>query len=153
MPGIDRQVPVFVYPARRNLAKIEAELKTLQQVYGLSDLYLYRSETEISAICLRTFPLPRLEKILRASTAMNTGAVLKYKQLFFRIGEKKTSDGRVLTSAPVYEKTIPAPDENNRHYVSRPHALFFADFISLTPYPRMHGHGEVILAHTVIEDE
>jgi hypothetical protein len=153
VPGIGRQIPFFVYPARRNPAKIEAELKSLQQVYGLTDIYLYRSETELSAICLRTFPLPRLEKILMASTSMNKGTLLKYRQLFFRLGEKMTSDGRVCASAPVYEKTISAPPENNRYYVSRPHHEFFSDFIALTPSPRLHGNGSVFLTHTVIEDE
>ena len=153
VPGIERQIPVFVYPARRNITKIDAELKGLQHVYGLSDIYLYRSETEISAVCLRTFSLPRLEKILMASTSMNKGTLLKYKQLFFRVGVKKTSDGTVGTGAPIYVKTIPAPYKNNCHFVSRPHQGFFSDFIPLRDYPRMHGDGEVFLTHTVIEDE
>ncbi len=153
VPGIDRQVPVFVYPPRRNIAKVETELVRLQQVYGLSDIYLYRSETEITAICLRTFPLRRLEKILRASGSTNYGSLLKYKQLFFRVGEKHTENGRVCASAPVYVKTIVAPDANNAHYISRPHYRFLAGFIPLRTSPRMHGEGDVFLTHVVIEDE
>lgn len=153
VPGIDRQIPVFVYPARRNPAKIEAELRALQQVYGLSDIYLFHSETEIAAVCLRTFPLSRLEKILKASTSMNTGTLLKYRQLFFRIGEKRGGDGRVCAGAPVYQKTILAPVGNNCHQVSRPHLRFLSDFLQPGEYPRQHGEGEVILTHAVIEDE
>ena len=36
-------------------------------------------------------------------------------------------DGYVA-GAPVYEKTIPAPDENNRHYISRPHLQVLLGF-------------------------
>jgi hypothetical protein len=153
VPGIDRQVPIFVYPPRRNLQKIETELSALQQVYGLSDLYLYRSETEISAICLRTFPLRRLEKILKASTSNNFATLLKYKQLFFRVGAKEDSEGRRCAGAPVFTKMIPAGDAGNAHYVSRPHHKFLADFMPVRAYPRMHGEGAVFLTHAVIEDE
>jgi hypothetical protein len=151
VPGIDRQVPVFVYPRRRNLQKIEEELKRIQQVYGLSDIYLYQSETEYSAICLRTFPLSRLRKIIGASTSTNYGTLLKYHQLFFRVGETRDANGTLCAGAPVYQKTIPGHG-NNGHYVSRPHYRFLSDFLPLEDYPRMHGEGEVCLTHTVIED-
>ena len=153
VPGIDRQIPFFVYSPRRNLQKIVAELVTLQDTYGLSDIYLYRSETGISAICLRTFPLRRLEKIIAASTSINYGLLLKYKQLFFRVGEKKDDHQQVCASAPVYFRSIPAPEKNNAHFVSRPHYTFFSQFgLSLCEYPRMHGKGEVYLTHVAIEE-
>lgn len=153
VPGIDRQIPVFVYPGQRSLTKIEGELTRLQAFYGLSDIYLYKSEAEIAAICLRTFPLSRLEKIIRASGSTNYGSLLRYKQLFFRVGEKRTGEGRLCANAPVYLKTLQASDENNTHMVSRPHCAFLADFLPLRAYPRMHGKGDVFLTHTVIEDE
>ncbi len=84
VPGIERQIPIFVYSARRNLKKTEAELIALQDTYGLSDIILYRSETEITAVCLRTFPLRRLEKIIAASTSSNYGVLLKYKTTLFQ---------------------------------------------------------------------
>jgi hypothetical protein len=152
VPGIDRQIPVFVYPVWRNLQKIESELARLQDIYGLSDIYLFRSETEISAICLRTYPLQRLEKILNASTSTNYGTLLRYKQLFFRVGDKRDENGTTCAGAPVFIKKIPASDENNTHYVSYPHYRFLTDFLLLKKYPRMHGKGEVFLTHTVIED-
>jgi DNA primase catalytic subunit len=153
VPGIERQIPIFMYPPRRNLQKVETELRLLQQQYGLSDIYLYRSETEITAICLRTFSEDRLRKILKASTATNFATLLKYHQLFFRIGEKCSGDGQVRAGAPVYCRTIAATDADNAHFVSRPHHQFLSDFIPLRDYPRMHGNGTVFLTHTVIEDE
>ena len=153
VPGIDRQIPFFVYPPRRNLQKITRELVGLQDTYGLSDIIVYRSETEITAVCLRTFPLRRLEKIIAASTSINYGALLKYKQLFFRVGEKKNALQQVCASAPVFVRFISAPPENNDHFVSRPHFTFFSQQgLSLCEYPRMHGKGEVYLMHVAIEE-
>lgn len=152
VPGIDRQIPFFVYSPRRNLQKIIAELVGLQETYGLSDIIMYRSETEITAVCLRTFPLRRLEKIIAASTSINYGVLLKYKQLFFRVGEKKDDHQQVCASSPVYIRSLPAPQNNNAHFVSHPHYTFFSQFgLSLGEYPRMHGEGEVYLTHVVIE--
>ena len=153
VPGIERQVPVFTYPPWRSSEKIEAELTRLQQAYGLSDIYLYRSGTGFSAICLRTFPLRRLEKILKNSTSTNTGTLLKYHQLFFRVGKKEGADGTVSDGAPAYVKTLPAGPGGNEHFVSLPHYRFLADFLPLPDYPRMHGKGDVFLTHAVIEDE
>lgn len=153
VPGIDRQIPVFVYPLQRNRKRIEAELIRVQEEYGLSDIYMYRSDTGIAAICLRTFPLRRLEKIMKASGSANYGLLLKYKQLFFRVGEKHTGAGQVSAGPPIYEKTIRAPEKNNAHYISRPHHTFLSGFIPLRDYPRMHGEGDVFLTHAIIEDE
>ena len=152
VPGIDRQIPVFIYPRRRNLTKIESELTWLHEVYGLSDIYLFESETEISALSLRTYPLRRLEKILKASTATNYGSLLKYRQLFFRVGETRDGNGNITAHAPVCIKIIPGSPADNAHYVSGPHYRFLADFIPPGNYLRMHGEGEVFLTHTVIED-
>jgi hypothetical protein len=135
------------------MQKIVMELTSLQDSYGLSDILLYRSETEITAICLRTFPLRRLEKIIAASTSINYGLLLKYRQLFFRVGEKKDDCQQVRASAPVYIRTIPAIQENNAHFISRPHFMFFSQYgLSLGDYPRMHGTGEVFLTSVAIEE-
>jgi hypothetical protein len=153
VPGIGRQIPVFTYPVRRSQQKIETELTRIQHLYGLSDIYLYRSEKEISALSLRTFPIRRLEKIIRASTSTNYGTLVKYHQLFFRVGDMRTSNGRVCAGTPEFIKTIPATESGNAHFISSPHYHFLSDFLPLQKFPRMHGTGEVFLTHTVIEDE
>ena len=114
VPGIDRQIPFFVYSPRRNLQKIVAELVALQDTYGLSDIILFRSETEIAAVCLRTFPLRRLEKIIAASTSINYGMLLKYKQLFFEWERKKMIISRfvplprsISDPSPLHGKIMP----------------------------------------------
>lgn len=153
VPGIERQIPFFSYPARRNLKKIDAELIALQDSYGLSDIHLYKAENEITAVCLRTFPLLRLEKIIAASTSSNYGTLVKYKQLFFRVGEKKDENMKICATAPVYIKSILAPPENNTHFISRPHYQFFSVFGRIrSSYPRMHGTGAPFLATVAIED-
>jgi hypothetical protein len=128
-------------------------LVATQEQYGLSDIYLYRSGTGLSAICLRTFPLRRLEKIIRASGSANFGTLAKYRQLFFRVGDIRDEDQNLTTGPPEYVKTLPAPEENNARFVSRPHYDFIKDFIPvLQEYPRMHGKGAVLLTHTVNEE-
>ena len=146
------QVPLFTYPPYGRIERIEPLLIAVQEQYGLSDIYVYRSTTGISAICLRTFPLRRLEKIIKASGSVNYGTLLKYKQLFFRVGEVRDEDQNLISGPPEFIKILPAPEENNGRYVSRPHYGFMKDFVvSLREYPRMHGRGSVILTHTVNE--
>ena len=153
VPGIDRQIPFFAYPPRRSQEKIEAELTGLQEQYKLSDVYLFSSDAGISAFCLRTFPLRRLEKIIRASGSTNYAAILKYKQLFFRIGEKRDELQRVVAGAPEFKKTLYSSSANNACFISRPHYRFFSGFpVPLCAYSRMHGNGEVFLSYTVIEE-
>ena len=153
VPGIDRQIPFFTYPPQRNIGKIRNELALLQNDYGLSDIYLYRSGTGISAFCLRTFPLRRLEKIIGASTSTNYGTILKYKQLFFRVGETRDEEQNMIDGSPRYEETLEAPDDNNAHFISRPHFRFFSDYpLPFRQYPRMHGAGDISLVHTIIEE-
>ena len=154
VPGIDRQIPFFLYPSRRNLKKIKDELVSLQNGYGLSDIYLYCSGTNIAAVCLRTFSLRRLEKIIGASSSSNYGTILKYKQLFFRVGETTDEYQNVISSSPRYLTTLEAPDGNNAHFISRPHLQFFSGFtLPFRTYPRMHGNGDITFVHTVIEEE
>jgi hypothetical protein len=152
VPGIDRQIPFFVYPARRNQGRIENELIGIQERYGLSDIYLYRSDTETSAVCFRTFPLRRIEKIIGASSSANFGTIIKYKQLFFRVGEVSDENLQEIASAPRYEKTLEAPVPNNEQFISLPHREFFTGLgLSVRHYPRQHGLGAVTMTHAIIE--
>jgi hypothetical protein len=153
VPGTPLHVPFFTYPPHSRIERILSLLAAVQEQYGLSDIYVYRSGTGISAICLRTFPLRRLEKIIRASGSTNFGTVVKYKQLFFRIGDIRDENQKLIAGTPEFVKTLAAPEENNARFVSRPHYHFMKEFVpALRTYPRMHGKGTVILAHTVNEE-
>jgi DNA primase catalytic subunit len=153
VPGTTLQVPVFLFPPHSHIGRIESRLAGVQRQYGLSDIYLYRSGTGISAICLRTFPIRRLEKIIRASGSANYGTLVKYKQLFFRVGEVRDENRQLVCGAPEFVKILPAQKEDNARFVSLPHYCFLKDFVpSLGEYPRMHGKGAVILTHTVNEE-
>lgn len=153
VPGTPLQVPLFSFPVNARTERVESRLITVQEQYGLSDIYLYRSSTGISAICLRTFPIRRLEKIIKASGSTNFGTLVKYRQLFFRVGEVRNEDQTLLEGTPVFVKTLEATEENNARFVSRPHYQFIREFVpALRTYPRMHGEGPVILTHTVSEE-
>lgn len=153
VPGTPLQVPLFSFPPCSRMERVESQLSAVQQQYRLSDIYLYRSGTGISAICLRTFPIRRLEKIIRASGSVNYGTLVKYKQLFFRVGTVRGESQDLIWGPPEYVKTLPAPEENNARFVSRPHYEFMKDFVPvLRDYRRMHGEGAVVLTHTVNEE-
>jgi hypothetical protein len=152
--GTPLQVPFFSYPPGCRATAIENVLRTVQEQYGLTDIYLYRSGTAFCALSLGTFPIRRLEKIIKASGSSNFGTLVRYRQLFFRVGEVRDDAGRLVNGPPEFVKTLPAPGENNCRYVSRPHHAFLQDFIpGLPDYPRMHGEGSVLLTHTVNEVE
>ena len=152
VPGTPLQVPFFIFPAT-SAGRAESRLSAVQEQYGLSDIYLYRSGTGISALCLRTFPMRRLEKIIKASGSANLGMLEKFRHLFFRIGEVRDEDQNLLSGPPVFLKTITAPEENNARFISGPHYHFMKDFLPcLRTYQRMHGEGDVSLSHTVNED-
>jgi hypothetical protein len=153
VPTTSLQVPLFMYPPHVSIERAESLLAAVQEQYGLSDIYLYRSGTGVSALCLRTFSLRRLEKIVRASGSMNFGTLVKYKQLFFRVGEVRDENRQLIAGLPELVKTLPAPEENNARFISRPHYHFMKGFVpALRKYPRMHGKGAVILTHTVNEE-
>jgi hypothetical protein len=153
VPGTPLQVPFFSWPSHSRIDRIERMLATVQEQYRLSDIYLYRSATGISAICLRTFPLRRLEKIIRASSSTNYGTLVKYKQLFFRVGEVRDENQKLIAGPPEYVRTISAPETNNTRFISLPHYRFIRDFSpAVREYPRIHGDGAVILIHTVNEE-
>jgi len=131
VPGTPLQVPVFMCPPHCRIERAESQLAAVQEQYGLSDIYLYRSGTGFSAICLRTFPLRRLEKIIRASGSMNYGTLVKYRQLFFRVGEVRDEKWQLLAGQPGFVKIIPAPEENNARFISRSHYHFMKDVIPM----------------------
>jgi DNA primase catalytic subunit len=158
VPGIKRQIPFFEYPSGRNIKRIEAELNRLQNDYNLSDIYLFKSRSRISGICLRTLQTRRLEKIMNASSSININSLIKYKQLFFRVGPKRDQNKRVLEPAPEYVRTIKAegannPKSGNSNFISRPHYMFLKGFgVPMHQYEFMHGRGDVFLTHAIVEN-
>ena len=47
VPGTPLQVPLFTFPPYSRMERVESRLTAVQQQYGLSDIYLYRSGTGI----------------------------------------------------------------------------------------------------------
>lgn len=153
VPGIALQVPFFLFPPGFRQDRIEDSLKRVQEQYGLSDIYCYRSRTGIAAICLRTFPLRRLGKIIHTSGSANYGTLLKYHHLFFRIGETRDENRNLIAGPPEFLGILAASEENNARFISLPHYRFMQEFLpSIRNYKRMHGTGSVILTHTINEE-
>ena len=159
VPGIKRHITFLEYPANRNTKitkRIENELMEIQDMYDLSDIYLFKSKSRITAISLRTFQMRRLEKILKASSSVNYNSLIKYRQLFFRVGPKRDPDQKIVEDVPEYIKTIKTAKRdgtNNPGFISKPHYSFFEGFgIPMCRYRFMHGKGNVFLTHTIIEN-
>ncbi|MGB9176903.1 MAG: hypothetical protein WCB46_09240 [Methanoregula sp.] len=114
------QVLLFVFPPHSRIVRVASLLAAVQKRDGLSDISLYRTGTGISVICQRTFPVRRPEKMIRAAGTTNFGTLVKYRQLFFRIGEVRDENQKVLAGAPEFVWTLTAPEKNNVRFVSRP---------------------------------
>ncbi len=152
VPSTPLQVPFFSYPGK-NPQRAEKILVPVQERYGLSDIYLFRSSHGTDAVCLRSFPIRRLEKILKASASATFATLVKYRQTFFHVGTIRDQDQRCLSGPPEYVKTLSAPPGNNERFISGPHYHFIKEFLPETAeYPRLHGEGPVALTHTVIEN-
>jgi hypothetical protein len=152
VPGISRMIPFFEFPLRMGLIKAEKILIEIQADYSLSDIYLFMSESRISALSLRTFDFRRVAKIVRASGSRDLGALLKYHRQFFRVGSHPDSAGRTIESAPSFVKILNAAELNNQQFISRPHREFLCSTgIPVCKYPHGHGWGDVMMTHTIIE--
>ncbi|MEI6840579.1 MAG: hypothetical protein WCK53_04900 [Methanomicrobiales archaeon] len=152
VPGIRRMVPFFLFSPRVDLAKAEKILLDVQAHYHLSDIYLFTSESCISALSLRTFQFRRIAKIVRASGSRDIGSFLKFGHQFFRVGNRTDVKGRLIESAPSFVKVLQHDGPDHLQLVSRPHMEFLRSFdVPVREYPNAHGHGNVMMTHTVVE--
>jgi hypothetical protein len=152
VPGVSRLIPFFEYPARISPEKAEHRLMAVQDEYGLSDIYLFKSKSSVSAICLSTFQRRRVEKIVRASGSRDYGTLLKYGRQFFRVGSRMDVHGHETETSPVFIMTIPADNHGNLRFVSSPHREFLARFsVPVRTYQNTHGTGPVLMSHTIVE--
>lgn len=125
--GTRRKIPFFEYllGPKRGLIAIKEKLAEAQKTYGLPEIYLFSSGTTITGICLASFDQRRLEKIIKHSGSENYLTLVKYKQLFFRIGTKKDPRMEGIEDMPEYLETMERPDHvAEKKYASRPHELF-----------------------------
>jgi DNA primase catalytic subunit len=152
VPGIRCMIPFFEFSSRMGLTKAEKILLDVQAEYNLSDIYLFTSESCISALSLRTFQYRRIAKIVRASGSRDYGSFLKFRHQFFRVGNRTDSAGRIIEPAPSFVKTLLSDKPANKQFVSHPHWEFLRSFdVPVREYPNAHGWGEVMMTHTIIE--
>jgi len=152
VPGIRRMIPFFEFPLRMGLARAEKILREVQGDYHLSDIYLFTSESCISALSLRTFQYQRIAKIVRASGSRDYGSFLKYRHQYFRVGSRTDSVGRLIEPAPLFVKILPCEESGTLQFVSRPHGELLRSFnVPVQQYPNAHGRGEVMMTHTIRE--
>lgn len=152
VPGIRRMVPFFEFYPRMGLETAEKILLDVQADYHLPDIYLFNSESRISALSLRTFQFRRIAKIVRASGSRDYGSFLKFHHQFFRVGNRTDSAGSLIESAPSFVKILPGDKPDNVQFASRPHWEFLRSTgVPVCEYPNLHGRGEVMMTHTITE--
>lgn len=116
----DRAVPFFTY-RKENPVRVQELLQTVQQRYGLGNIYLFQSGGEIGALSADSLPLPRLAKVLRAGRSEGYGKLLRYRCNWLRIGAQVDAEGRPWRSEPRLVARLPA---RGRHTQSAGHLLF-----------------------------
>lgn len=152
VPGINRMIPFFEFPSRMGLAKAEKNLTDIQAEYNLSDLYLFTSESSISALSLRTFEFRRVAKIVRAAGSRDLGSLLKNRRQFFRVGNRTDTAGHPIEPAPSFVKILEGCEHGNQQFVSHPHREFLrSSGVPVCKYPHVHGRGDVMMTHTILE--
>jgi hypothetical protein len=145
-------IPFFEFPLSMGLARAEKVLRDVQEDYHLSDIYLFTSDSCISALSLRTFQYRRVAKIVRASGSKDYGSFLLYRHQYFRVGNRTDSAGRLIEPAPLFVKTLPSDEPRDMQFVSRPHRELLRSFnVPVRQYPNAHGWGEVMMTHTIRE--
>ena len=157
VPGTRRKIPFFEYHTNRRLSldSIKEKLAETRRIYGLTEIYLFSSGATITGICLASFDSRRLEKIIKHSGSENYLTLVKYKQLFFRIGTKKGPDLEDIEDMPQYVETLGSPDpDSERKYVSRPHILFLeSQGVPMRGHERMHGSEQIPITHARIRTD
>jgi DNA primase catalytic subunit len=157
VPGTRRKIPFFEYRIGRKqgIPAIKIKLSDTQKKYNLPGIYLFSSGTTLSGICLASFDQRRLEKIIKYSGSENYNSLIKYKQLFFRIGTKKDQEMRDIEDTPEYIETIENPDPKAENkYLSRPHELFLlTQDVPVKSRGRTHGTEKIPITHALIKTD
>jgi len=157
VPGTRRKIPFFEYKIDRKqgIAAIKEKLNDTQRIYNLPEIYLFSCGTTLTGICLASFDQRRLEKIIKYSGSENYNTLIKYKQLFFRVGTKKDLRMDELEDMPEYLETLENPDpKTGNRYVSRPHELFLiSQDVPVKSHERTHGTEKVQITHALIRTD
>jgi DNA primase catalytic subunit len=157
VPGTRRKIPFFEYriDRKQGIPAIKEKLADTQKKYCLPDIYLFSCGTTLSGICLASFDNRRLEKIIKYSGSENYNTLIKYKQLYLRVGTKKDLHMDDMEDMPKYLETLENPDPKAENkYLSRPHVLFLlSQDVPVKNHERTHGTEKVQITHTLIRTD
>jgi len=119
--GMNRFVLFLKYTD--SLSNVKKDLKKLQEIYNLADIYIFKSINGYYGTCLQTFQKTRLKKIVNASSADKS--FIKFNQTWLRIPFS-------------YVCTLKSKRKNI--YVSNAHSIFMNKLFNLRiDYPT-HGN-------------
>lgn len=111
-------------------------IKKLQQIYRLSDFYVFETKKYYSAICLKGVDNSRFIKILRAAKASNLNPFQKYHHSWIRTGRSIGNKEDLIDKPPVFIDII-EKEEYRESFHSAPHLNYL---YSLGVQPRQYPH-------------
>ena len=92
----------------------------LQNVYKLTDFYIFETNRHYVALCLKGVDERRFIKILKAAKASNLNPFVKYVHSWIKTGRSIGNMGDIIEEPPIFKAIV----ENNEHaqdYHSTPH--------------------------------
>jgi hypothetical protein len=119
-------------------------LSQAQQVYDLTDIYIFELPRSYQVICLKTVQRNRYQKILDSVCSPSSGQLRRYDRVSLRMGPLIDQNMRELEPSARFVTLLECPvATRERTFVSRGHIGFLEKhgFITLV-HPRIHGSGE-----------
>ena len=109
-------------------------LKRLQQIYKLSDFYIFETKKYFSALCLKGVDNIRFVKILRVARASNLNPFIKYGHSWIKTGRSIGEVEDIIEESPVFVDMI-ENEMNRTHFHSLPHLDYLN---SVGVYPKQY---------------
>lgn len=114
-------------------------LKKLQEIYRLSDFYVFETEDFYDGLCLKGVDMPRLLKILRMAKSITLNPVVKYGHSWIKIGKVMDNNFKIVEDKPVFKEVIENL-EYRQNYHSLPHMEYLKEMeVPLKDYSNLFG--------------
>lgn len=130
-----RFIPIFSFEYT-SLEKVKKKLIKTQQMYSLTDIFLFRTyneikkEPQIIALSLKSLDKRRTHKILKYAKSRNLDEYEKYGKIRFKLSDENGGMAEYLCTLPSKNKTS---------FISKPHYNLISKFTKMDKYKNQHG--------------
>ena len=134
---------ILLHFKNQKFSKVIRKLEKAIEKYRLTDIYVFRSGSEIQAISLKTVQRNRYQKVLDYTGSNSATQLEKFGRVSLRMGPLVNSEMQEIQKPADFVRTIKSPDERVKNYVSAGHILFLTRHgVPLVEYPLVHGSAE-----------